>query len=340
MSKLNKRTLGRSRIKVSPLGLGCWPIGGSFKFGGGRESSYGTVNDKESIKAIQRAIDLGVNFFDTADVYGAGHSEELIGSAIKEYRDDIVIATKFGHLFDMKTKIAEGTSSEQDYIKQACEASLKRLKTDYIDLYQLHLWQVPMNDLISIINTLDDLKSEGKINSYGWSTDLHDLGEYFIKNSKSTAIQHEFNVLHDMKEIINICEKYNVASINRTVLGMGLLSGKYTLDYSFPNNDVRGEKNDPDWIKYFNGGKPDPEWLKKLDLIKDVLMSDGRSMVQGAIAWNWARSEKTIPIPGFKSIKQVEENIQAIEFGPLKNDQMKEIDEILGERNFIYSIDE
>lgn len=336
---MKKRILGKTSIKVSPLGLGCWAIGGLLSREEGTEASYGIVNDIESIKAINRAIDLGINFFDTADVYGAGHSEEILGKALKEYRDDIIIATKFGNTFDNERKKITGINITPDYIRKACESSLKRLNTDFIDLYWLHCWSVSKEDLISIRNTLDQLRSEGLITSYGWSTDLSDLSEFFVKNSNCTAIQHELNVLHNMDEIIDLCEKYNLASVNRTVLAMGLLTGKYSLNSKLPDNDVRGI-NAPDWLKYFKNGKPDPEWLGKLEKIKDILMSDGRSMVQGALAWNWARSNKTIPIPGFKTVKQVEENIQAIEFGPLNNNQMKEIDEILGDRNFVYAIDD
>jgi len=165
---------------------------------------------------------------------------------------------------------------------------------------------------------------------------LFDLSEYFVKNSNCVSIQHELNVLHDMKEIIGLCEKNNLASINRTVLAMGLLTGKYSSKSLLPENDVRG-KNAPEWLKYFKGGRPDPEWLGKLDSIKDILMSDGRSMVQGALSWILARSNNTIPIPGFKTKNQVEENVRTLEFGPLNKDQMNEIYEILGERNFKYT---
>ena len=339
MGKMNQRILGKTRIKVSPLGLGCWAIGGPLSREEGTEAGYGTVNDNESIKAINRAIDLGINFFDTADVYGAGHSEEILGKALEDYRDDIIIATKFGNTFDKDRKKIIGENLSHEYIRKACESSLKRLNTDYIDLYWLHCWSVSKEDLISVKDTLEDLSSEGLINSYGWSTDLSDLSEYFVKNSNCVAIQHELNVLHDMNEIIDLCEKKNLASVNRTVLAMGLLTGKYSANSKLPDNDVRGI-NAPEWLKYFKEGRPAPEWLGKLEKIKEVLMSDGRSMVQGALSWNWARSDITIPIPGFKTVKQVEENIQAMEFGPLNNDQMKEIDKILGERNFVYTMDE
>ncbi|MFX1391145.1 MAG: aldo/keto reductase [Promethearchaeota archaeon] len=338
MVKMKKRIIGKTGIEVSPLGLGCWAIGGLLSREEGTEASYGKVNDNESLKAINRAIELGINFFDTADVYGAGHSEEILGKALKEYRDDVVIATKFGNTFDPDRKKITGINITPNYIKSACESSLKRLKTDYIDLYWLHIWSVSKEDLISIKHTLDELISEGLIKSYGWSTDLSDLSEYFVKNSQCVAIQHELNVLHNMNEIIDLCEKNNLASVNRTVLAMGLLTGKYSLNSKLPDDDVRGI-NAPDWLKYFKNGKPDPEWFGKLEKIKDILMSEGRSMVQGALSWNWARSNKTIPIPGFKTVKQVEENIQAMEYGPLNESQMQEIDRIFGERNFVYSMD-
>ncbi|MFX1364484.1 MAG: aldo/keto reductase [Promethearchaeota archaeon] len=334
---MKKRLLGKTGIEVSPLGLGCWAIGGPLSRIEGTEAGYGTVNDEESIKAIHRAIDLGVNFFDTADIYGAGHSEEILGKALKEYRDDIVIATKFGNTFDKGNKKITGIDISPEYIRNACESSLKRLNTDFIDLYWLHCWSVSKEDLISVRDTLDDLSKEGLIKSYGWSTDLSDLSEYFVQNSKCVAIQHELNVLHDMKEMIDLCKKYNLASVNRTVLAMGLLTGKYSINSKLPNNDVRGI-NAPNWVKYFKDGKPNAEWLKKLEKIKEILMSEGRSIVQGALSWNLARSDKTIPIPGFKTLEQVEENIQTIEFGPLNNDQMKEIERILGKRNFLYTM--
>ena len=131
--KIKERILGKSNIRVSPLGMGCWAIGGTIIDQEGKPTGYGIIDDKESIKAIQCAIDLGINFFDTADMYGAGHSEEILGKAIQGYRDDIVIATKFGNTFDSENKRKIGTNITPKYIKMACEASLNRLGTDFID---------------------------------------------------------------------------------------------------------------------------------------------------------------------------------------------------------------
>jgi len=136
-------------------------------------------------------------------------------------------------------------------------------------------------------------------------------------------------VFSDNSKIITICENNHLASINRGPLAMGLLSGKYSVDSLLGDKDVRG-KNSPPWMRYFQKGKPSPELLKKLDMIKEILKSDGRSLVQGALAWLWARSKITIPIPGFRTEKQVKENAAAMDFGPLTDSRMKEIDALLG----------
>lgn len=335
MAKIMTRKLGRSGIEVSAMGLGCWAIGGPF-WRENKPRGYGEVDDNESIRAIRRAIDLGVNFFDTADVYGAGHSEHILGRALESYRDQVVIATKFGNKFDEKSRQLTGEDVSPEYIRQACEASLRRLKTDYIDLYQLHLGSLPEEKAVAVREVLEELVNEGLIRAYGWSTDIAEHGRLFAERPNCTAIQHEFNVLVDNEEIIKLCEELDLASINRTPLAMGLLTGKYKESSRFPKNDVRSDE--PEWMKYFKGGKPVSELLEKLKSVREILTSDGRTLAQGALAWIWARSEKTVPIPGFKNVKQVEENIKAIEFGPLRRDQMREIDEILGDRSLHYEL--
>jgi aryl-alcohol dehydrogenase-like predicted oxidoreductase len=320
------RKLGKSGIEVSAVGLGCWPIGGSWQ-GGGKMYTMGNVNDEESLKAVERAIDLGINFFDTADVYGSGNSETIIGKAIKGKRDRAVIASKFGHVFDEKTKEHLGkTDATPAYIRKACENSLRRLGTDYIDLYQCHIWSLPLDEAEIAFITLDSLKQEGKIREYGWSTDHPDCINFLVNNTNAVSIQHQFNVFINADGILKTCEKYNLASINRSPLGMGLLSGKFNKDSKFNPEDLRGQNID--WMIYFKEGKPNCELLDKLNSAKDILTSNGRNLVQGAIGWLWAKSDKTIPIPGFTKIKQVEEIAKSMEFGPLTKDQMDEIDKL------------
>ncbi|MBV9790826.1 MAG: aldo/keto reductase, partial [Chloroflexi bacterium] len=164
-----QRTLGRSGIDVSAMGFGCWAIGGPFLLDG-KPDGWGNIDDQESIQAIQHAIDLGVTFFDTADVYGTGHSERILGQAIKNRRQDVVVATKFGYTYDEQQRAVSGTNTTSAYIRRACEASLRRLQTDWIDLYQLHVGDVPLDQAAEIWATLDQLREEGLIRAYGWST--------------------------------------------------------------------------------------------------------------------------------------------------------------------------
>ncbi len=321
------RKLGRSEIEVSALGMGCWAIGGPL-WAGDTPVGWGEVDDEESIRAIHRALDLGVTFFDTADVYGAGHSERVLARAFAGRRQDVVIATKFSNIFDEKTRQITGSSAEPDYIREACEASLRRLDTDYIDLYQFHDNGYPPEKAEPVREALEGLVKAGKIRAYGWSTDFPDRAEVFAQGPNCATIQVELNVIDDNPAVIDVCEKHNLAAINRGPLAMGLLTGKYTAATKTASNDVRGEKS-PEWMKYFKDGKPNPEWLQKMEAVRGILTSGGRTLAQGALAWLWGRSEKTLPIPGFRTVAQVEDNCGAMQFGPLTGDQMEEIDKLL-----------
>ncbi|PIP08266.1 MAG: aldo/keto reductase [Syntrophobacteraceae bacterium CG23_combo_of_CG06-09_8_20_14_all_50_8] len=320
------RVLGKSGIQVSAMGLGCWAIGGPFTFDG-KTGGWGQVDDSESIRAIHRALDLGITFFDTADVYGTGRSERVLARALEGYRNKAVIATKFGYTYDEERREVTGQNASPAYIRRACEASLRRLKTDYIDLYQLHTGWLPVEQAETVAVTLEALQAEGNIRAYGWSTDTPDSVRLFATKPHCMAIQHALNVFQDAGEIIALCEEHSLTSINRDPLAMGFLSGKFSTDSRLPVDDVRGSGHN--WIAYFRDGKPRQEFLDKLDAIRAILTSNGRSLVQGALAWIWGRSQQTVPIPGFKSLKQVEENVKALHFGPLSADQMHEIDVLL-----------
>ncbi|MCJ7823810.1 MAG: aldo/keto reductase [Anaerolineales bacterium] len=323
-----RRALGRSGIEVSAVGMGCWAIGGPF-WSGETPLGWGDVDDEESILAIHAALDRGVNFFDTANVYGAGHSERVLGRAIAGRRSSVVIATKFNALFDETTRQVTGADASPGGIRKACEESLHRLGTDYIDLYQFHDNDYSPEKAAPVRETLEALVQAGKIRAYGWSTDFVDKAEIFAQGPKCTAIQLQLNVLDDNPTMIAFCEKLNLAAINRGPLAMGLLTGKYTPATQVAANDVRGVKS-PGWMKYFTEGKPNPEWMSMRDAILEILTSEGRTVAQGALAWIWARSPQTLPIPGFRTVKQVEENTGAMEYGPLKPEQMSKIEEILG----------
>jgi aryl-alcohol dehydrogenase-like predicted oxidoreductase len=317
-----KRTLGRSGIEVSALGLGCWAIGGPWMMNGG-QAGWGMLDDAESLRAIQRAIELGVTFFDTAANYGCGHSERLLGQAVKGRRDQIIIATKFGYHVDEAAKVVTPYSEKEEdsdvarHLQADVEANLKRLGTDYIDVYQLHVWGLSIDRALEVREGLEGLIKAGKIRTYGWSTDRTDAIKAFSTSPNCGVVQQQLSVLDGNAELLALCEQLNLASINRGPLGMGLLTGKFAPDSTFS------------WHPGFKDGKPTPVWLNALASIREVLTSDGRSLAQGALAWIWARSEKTVPIPGFKTVQQVEENCRAMGFGPLTPAQLQEIATLL-----------
>ena len=173
---------------------------------------------------------------------------------------------------------------------------------------------------------LEELVKSGKIRTYGWSTDRTDAIKAFSTSSNCGVVEQQLNIFDGNIELLKYCEESNLASINRAPLGMGILTGKFTTDSTFSKDDVR---NSAEWFAGLNKGKPNKEWLDKLDGIKEILTSNNRTLAQGALAWIWAKSSVTIPIPGFRSVKQAEENAKAMELGPLTNEQMKEIDRIL-----------
>lgn len=317
-----QRTLGGSGLQVSPMGLGCWAIGGPWHWLDG-QGGWGDINDEESIRAIHCALDLGINFFDTAATYGAGHSERLLARALAGKRNQVVIATKFG--FNVNEAEKRVTLREDDHllhVRAECEASLRRLNMDVIDLYQLHVWDYPIEKVPAMVELLESLVKNGKIRYYGWSTDSVEGARLFAKGKHCVSIQHDLNVILDAPEMLKLCEELNLASVNRSPLARGALSGKYAKGTVFPQNDVRNDE----WSRdhFFT------PTLDQLDAIREILTSNGRSLVQGALAWIWGRSEKTVPIPGFKTVTQVEENAKAMELGPLAPEQMQEIDTLLG----------
>lgn len=326
-----KRTLGRSGIEVSAVGMGCWAIGGPWNFLGS-PAGWSAVDDAESIRAIHAALDLGANFFDTAANYGAGHSERILGQALKGRRDRVVIATKFGYDVDGAAREVRnyGASEEQSeavqHLRTDLEASLKRLDTDYVDVYQLHIWGLQIERALQVRDLLEQLVQEGKVRTYGWSTDRTDAVRAFSTSPHCSVVQQQLNVFDGNLELLALCDELNLASINRGPLGMGVLTGKFTPDTTFKDDDVRTHAR---WFPGLKDGKPSPEWLDNLAAIREVLTSGGRSLTQGALAWIWARSGKTVPIPGFKTVAQVEENCKAMDFGPLTPEQMAEIDRIL-----------
>jgi aryl-alcohol dehydrogenase-like predicted oxidoreductase len=320
------RVLGCSGIEVSEIGFGCWAIGGPVTLDG-RPDGWGEVDDDESVAAVRHALELGVTFFDTADVYGAGHSEWVLGRALAGHRDDLVIATKFGYTFDTGQRAITGQDATPAYIREACRSSLRRLGTEWIDLYQLHLGDLPAGQVQEIASTLDGLVADGLIRAYGWSTDDPQRAAAFAGAADCAAIQHELNVLADAPAMLATCDTFDLASINRSPLAMGLLTGKYHASSQLPADDVRAAQP---WVGYFTGGRPAPAWLARLDGVREVLTGGGRTLAQGALCWLLARSLRTVPIPGIRTLAQAEQNAATLHLGPLPAAEMAEIDRLLG----------
>lgn len=309
------RRLGRSDVKVSPLGLGTARLAGL----GWRDNL--TLGDssqaiQDAVRQIQAAVDLGVTLFDTADNYGQGLSERILGEALRGRRDGIVVATKFGE--DPLADQEDPWSLDAVSVERACEASLRRLGIECIDLYLLHRRDYPLDRAPALMEVLEDLVCAGKIHYYGWSTDDVERARLFARGEHCTAIEHRLNVFNDHAAMLDLCREQDLASLNRVPLLMGVLTGRWSPETKLEEGDPRAQ-----WFE-------DEGFLKLLacaQQLKPYLTSDGRSYVQGALGWIWARSPLTIPLPGFRTMEQMQALVQARQFGPLSLNVMQVIGE-------------
>ncbi|MGK5672690.1 aldo/keto reductase [Micromonospora sp. URMC 106] len=321
------RTLGRSGIEVSALGMGCWAIGGPLWGEDGQPFGWGEVDDDESVRTIHAALDLGVTLFDTASNYGAGHSERVLGRALAGRRDRAVIATKFGNRSDESTRRWTGTDPSPGYAVASLDESLRRLGTDHVDLYQLHINDLPAPAALDLVGTLEDLVTRGKIRAYGWSTDNPASARAFAAaGPHCAAIQHDQSVLLDNAEMLALCDAADLAALNRGPLAMGLLTGSTRV---VGRDDVRGMA--PEWLVWFTDGRPTPEWAARVEGIRAALTADGRTLAQGALGWLLARSPRTLPIPGCRTVAQAEENFATLALGPLPEDAFAEVERLLAD---------
>ncbi|MDG9677581.1 aldo/keto reductase [Micromonospora sp. DH14] len=319
------RTLGRSDITVSAIGMGCWAIGGPLWGDDGQPFGWGEVDDAESIRTIHRALELGVTLFDTASNYGAGHSERILGKALAGRRDSVVIATKFGNVSEESTRRAVGTDASPAFAVRSLDDSLRRLGTDYVDLYQLHLNDLPVPAALDLIDTLEGLVDQGKIRAYGWSTDDPASAQAFAAaGPHCAAIQHDESVLRDNAAVLAVCDTHDLASLNRGPLAMGLLTGSTR---AVGADDVRGRA--PEWLEWFTDGRPTPRWAARVDQVRAALTADGRTLAQGALGWLLARSPRTVPIPGLRTVAQADENLATLELGPLSPESYAEVERLL-----------
>ena len=323
-----KKTFGKSGLEVSAVGMGCWAVGGPWTWAQPGQDPYpagwGQTDDAESIRAIHAGLDAGVTLFDTAANYGAGHSEVVLGQALKGRRDKVVIATKFGHIINEATKTVYGDDEQiLKNVRTDVENSLRRLQTDYIDVYQLHAGDYEPALAVELREILEDLVQEGKIRWYGWSTDLVDRAQVFADGAHCTSIQFRLNAVYDNPEMRALCAQHNMAGLNKDPLNKGILTGKFTTSSTFPADDIRSQVS-------FSEERI-VRRLQTVEALREVFTSGGRTMAQGALCMIMALDERMFPIPGFKSVKQAEENAQAISFGPLSPAELAQVQAIAEE---------
>lgn len=323
---MKTRQLGDRQI--SALGIGTWAIGGPFTVNG-RPAGWGPVDDAESIRMIHASVDAGVRLFDTADVYGTGQSELVLGRALAELpgavRDEVLVATKFGNVFDEETRAGGGQDVSPAAIRRACENSLRRLGAESIDLYQLHGGVSTGAEAAAVVAVLEELVAEGKLRAFGTSVDQPEVMTAFAASKYAQSVQTQANVFGHNDAVLETAHQHNLAVLVRSPLAMGLLTGKYDLTNRPPADDVR---RDTPWWTYFDDDAMEA-WLQRLDAVRELLTTDGRTLAQGCLSYLWSLDPAIIPLPGARTVAQASENAGALSFGPLPEDAFKEITDLM-----------
>ena len=303
------RRLGSTGLEVSEVSLGLWAVGGD---------AWGPVQDEESMAAMRAAFDAGVNFFDTADVYGQGHSEELLGKFLAEVgRENVYVATKVG----LWRGRQPNPYVDEQMIIEDCEASLRRLGVDCIDVYQDHVWWDENTEVFA--GAMRRLKEQGKVRFVGLSANDQDyIGHFDEAIGGMDTLQLDYSILNREPEHATLpyCQERGIGVIVRGPLAMGKLTGKFTADTEFPEGDIRR-----DWVQ----GDQRAGYLRDLELVERLsFLADGRTPGQSALAYVLSHPGVSTTIPGAKRPSQVEDNVAATAH-PLSEEEIARTGEVL-----------
>jgi aryl-alcohol dehydrogenase-like predicted oxidoreductase len=312
MADIEKRILGKSGIEVTKIGLGLWAVGGS---------EWGEVEDRDTLDVISAALDMGITFFDTADVYGCGHSEELLGQAMQGRRDKFIVATKIGWLgFD-----GEKATSAYDTVEKliaGVETNLQRLGTDYVDIIQSHIdFRDPTMEVF--VEGFQKLQAQGKVRAYGVSTSDFVYLQAFNADNQASTLQIDYSILNRTPEakIFPYTIENDLGVLVRGPLAMGILTGKFNQEATFGEGDFRQRwiENEDEYQVFLND-------LDKVEKLK--ALTDGRTLIQLAIQFVMAHPAVTVAIPGAKRVSQLEENVKAALMPPLTPEELQLIDSL------------
>jgi aryl-alcohol dehydrogenase-like predicted oxidoreductase len=308
---LPTRALGQTGPTVSAQGLGC--MGMSF--------AYGAPDADESVATIARALELGVTFFDTADMYGFGHNEELVGKALAPHRDEVVLATKFGIYLNPDDPSGRGVRGDAEYVRQACDASLGRLGTDHIDLYYQHRPDVTV-PIEETVGAMAELVEAGKVRHVGLSEASADTIRRAAAVHPITALQSEWSIFsRDIEdEIVPACREHGVGLVPYSPLGRGLLTGTVGSLDQLSDDDFRRS------VPRFQGENLDHN-LALVAVVREIAEAHGVTPGQVALAWLAAQGDDVVPIPGTKRRTYLEENVGAAEV-TLTPDDLARLDDL------------
>lgn len=299
---MNYRKFGKTNLLVSEVGFGAWGIGGPAMVGD-TAIGWGDVDDETSIKALYKSVDLGINFYDTADFYGFGHSEELIGKVFAN-RDDVIIATKVGHRVEGKTIVLDYS---REHIVKSCENSLRRLKRDRIDYYQLHSAKIDHLEDAQCIDAMEELKSNGKIRYWGISLNTfnpYPEAEFLIDRNLADSFQLVLNIINQRSlDLINKSKEKEYGVIARIPLQFGLLTGKFSKEKKFEQNDHRYFRLPPEFLS---------ELLESLDDVWKIQEKYKINKTSFALSFVLSVDGISTVIPGIKTPEQAELNTNDI----------------------------